>query len=231
MPVRIFPLSYPISSETPTYGGLPKPKIISHTSVAAGSTSNTYSITIYNHTSTHVDAPAHFVPNGRSISDYSPEELIFRRPLLVDIPKGRGEWVEEENVKKAVKVRGVDCLLIRTGFWALRDQEIYKTHNPGISPEAILWLRRRFQTICCVGVDSISISGFQDRARGRRAHLVAFERRDGLGEPLLLIEDMNLAVLKSDEKIQKILVVPWFISGIDSAPCTVLAEVIDRDGI
>lgn len=225
MPVRILPLSYPINAETPTYGDLPKPKIMPYKSIATGDTSNVYAITIYNHAGTHVDAPAHFVPNGRRISDYSPEELIFRRPLLVDIPKGSREWVEEENVKTEVKLKGVDCLLIRTGFGNLRGQDLYKTHNPGISPEAILWLRREFQTIRCVGIDSISIAGFQDRARGRRAHLAAFERRDGLGEPLLLVEDINLAVLKSGEKIQKISVVPWFISDIDSAPCTVLAAV------
>lgn len=228
MPVKILSLSYPIGPEMPTYGGLPKPKIIPHTSIAAGDISNTYAITIYNHTGTHVDAPAHFVPNGRGISDYSPEELIFHRPLLVDVLKKPGEWVEEENLK-AVRLKDADCLLIRTGFGTLRGQDIYKTHNPGISPEAILWLRREFQAIRCVGIDSISISGFQNRVRGRRAHLAAFKKHDGLGEPFLLIEDMALAVLKSDKKIQKILVVPWFISGIDSAPCTVLAEVTGHE--
>ena len=100
--------------------------------------------------------------------------------------------------------------------------------TPGISPEAILWLRQRFRKIRCVGIGSISISGFQDRTRGRKAHLAAFEKRSGFGEPLLVIEDMNLAVLKPSEKIQKITAVPWFISGIDSAPCTVLAEVKNR---
>lgn len=198
---------------------------MSHTSVAAGSTSDTYAITVYNHTGTHVDAPAHFVPNGRRISNYSPEELVFRKPLLVDIPKGPGEWVEEENVKRAVKLKGADCLLIQTGFGDLRNQDIYKTHNPGISPEAIFWLRRKFQTIRCIGIDSLSISGFQDRPRGRKAHFAAFERRAGFGEALLLVEDMNLAALKAGIKIQKITVVPWSILCVDSAPCTVLAEV------
>lgn len=225
MPVKILSLSYPVSAETPIYGDLPKPKIMSYSSIAAGGTSNTYAITVYNHTGTHVDAPAHFVPNGRRISDYSPEELTFRRPLLVDILKGPREWVEEENMKKVVELKGADCLLIRTGFGALRNQNIYKTHNPGISPEAILCLRQKLQKIRCIGIDSLSISGFQNRARGRKAHLAAFERRESLGEPLLLVEDMNLTVLKADEKIQKIIVVPWFISDIDSAPCTVLAEV------
>lgn len=222
-------MSYPVSAETPTYGNLPKPKIISHTSIAAGNTSNTYAITVYNHIGTHVDAPAHFVSNGRRICDYSPEELIFRRPLLVDMPKGPGEWVEEENVKKAVKLRDADCLLIRTGFGALRSQDIYKTHNPGLSPEAILWLRRELQKIRCIGIDSISISGFQDRPRGRKAHLAAFEKRKDLDEPLLLLEDVNLSALKAGIKIQKITVVPWSISGVDSAPCTVLAEVVGHE--
>ena len=229
MPVRILSLSYPISAETPTCGDLPKPKIISHTSIAAGDTSNTYTITVYNHTGTHVDAPAHFVPDGRRISDYSPGELIFRRPLLVDIPKGPREWVEEEDVKRAVKSKDVYCLLIRTGFGALRGQDIYKTHNPGISPEAIFWLRRELHKIRCIGIDSISISGFQDRPRGRRAHLAAFEKRRNLSESLLLLEDMNLSVLREGEKIWKLQIVPWLIAGIDSAPCTVLAEVSDHE--
>ena len=196
--------------------------------MAAGDTSNVYAITVCNHTSTHVDAPAHCMQNGRHISDYSPEELVFLKPLLADVHKGPDEWVEKEDLIKAIKSKNVDCLLIRTGFGAFRSQDIYKTNNPGISPKAILWLRRELPTIRCLGIDSISISGFQDRTRGRRAHLSAFEKRNDFGEPLLLIEDMNLAVLKPSEKIQKILVVPWSISNIDSAPCTILAEVMRR---
>lgn len=224
MTVNVISLSYPIDSKTPTHGKSPKPRIKPHTSKSAGGTSSTYIVTVHNHTGTHVDAPAHFVPNGRRISEYSTGELTFLKPALIEMPKAPGEWVEEEDVKK-VRLRNADCLLIRTGFGAFRNKDVYRTNNPGISPKAILWLRREMKNIRCIGIDSISISGFQDRPRGRRAHLAAFEMRDGLGEPLLLIEDMNLAVLKSGAKIQKIMIVPWFISDIDSAPCTVLAEV------
>jgi kynurenine formamidase len=229
MSIKLLLLSYPISVETPVYGNSSKPKIMPDKSIVAGDTSNTYTITVCNHTGTHVDAQAHFVPSGRSIFDYSPEELVFRRPLLVDIPKGPGGWVEKENLEKIVKLESEDCLLVRTGFGALRSQEIYKTHNPGISPEAILWLRRELHKIRCVGIDSISISGFQDRPRGRKAHLAAFDTRPDLSEPLLLLEDMNLSVLRKGEKIRKLQVVPWRIAGIDSAPCTVLAEVSDHE--
>ena len=220
-------MSYPVSAETPTYGNLPKPKIISHTSIAAGNTSNTYAITVYNHTGTHVDAPAHFVSNGRRVSDYLPEELVFRKPVLIDVPRKAGEWVEREDVEKVGSKNG-DCLLIRTGFGIFRGRKIYRTHNPGISPETILWLRREAPKLRCIGIDSISISGFQDRVRGRRAHVAAFERREGLCKPLLLIEDMNLKVLNQETRIRKLFVVPWLVSNIDSAPCTVLAEVVER---
>jgi arylformamidase len=229
MTVRIISLSHAVSTETPTYGDSPKPKIIPQTSIAAGNTSNTCAITVHNHTSTHVDAPAHFVSNGRAISDYSPEELIFRKPLLVEIPKKPGEWVEADDIKKRVKSKSADCLLIRTGFWALRSKDVYRTHNPGISPEAILWSRENLKSVRCLGIDSISISGFQDRTRGRKAHLTAFEKRGGLGEPLLLVEDMNLGILKTGQKIRKLTIVPWLISGVDSAPCTVLAEVAEHE--
>lgn len=228
MSIKVLCLSYPISVETPVYGNLPKLKITPYKSITKGDSCNICIITICNHTGTHVDAPAHFVPRGRPISDYLPEELTFHHAQLVDISKGPGEYVEKEDVKVGIS-NETDCLLIRTGFGVLRDKDIYRINNPGISPEAILWLRQKIRKIRCIGIDGISISGFQDRPRGRMAHLATFKKLGGLNEPLLLLEDMNLTVLKKGEKIRNLLVVPWFIAGIDSAPCTVLAEVLEHE--
>lgn len=228
MSIKVLCLSYPISVETPVYGNLPKPKITPYKSIAKGDSCNICTITICNHIGTHVDAPTHFVPRGRPISDYLPEELTFRHAQLIDIPKGPGEYVEKEDVKAKISNK-TDCLLVRTGFGVLRDKNIYRTNNPGISPETILWLRQKIRKIRCIGIDSISISGFQDRPRGRKAHLAAFENHKGLSEPLLLLEDMNLTVLRKGEKIRKLQIVPWLVVGIDSAPCTVIAEASDHE--
>lgn len=225
--VKVLCLSYPINVETPIYGNLPKPKITSYKAIAAGDPCNIHTIAICNHTSTHIDAPRHFVPRGRPISDYSPRELTFHNTRLIDVPKGPGEWVESEDLKARISNK-TDCLLIRTGFGVLRDKDIYRTDNPGISPEAILWLRQHSK-IRCVGIDSISISPFSDTPRGMKAHLAAFKKRSGLGEPLLLLEDMNLSILRKSEKIRKLQIVPWLIEGIDSAPCAVFAEISNRE--
>jgi len=226
--IKVLCLSYPISVETPVYGNLPKLKITPYKSIAKGDSCNICMITICNHTGTHVDAPAHFVPRGRPISDYLPEELTFHNTLLIDILKGPGGCVEKEDVKARIS-NETDCLLVRTGYGVLRNKDIYRTNNPGISPETILWLRQKIRKIRCIGIDSISISGFQDRPRGRKAHLAAFEKHRGLSEPLLLLEDMNLTVLRKGEKIRELQIVPWLVVGIDSAPCTVLAEVLGHE--
>lgn len=215
-------LSYPMDNKTPVYGGRFRPKISPKTQTGKGDSANTYGINTDNHTGTHVDAPRHFIENGRRISDYSPEELTFNRPVIVDIPKKSNDWVERSDLESCAEgLEGVDCLLIRTGFGQFRSKEVYETRNPGVSPEAITWVRKNFPEIRCMGIDSISISGFQDRERGRRAHRAAFMGDSGLSEPLLVLEDLNL---DGTESIKRLIVIPWQISGIDSAPCTVLAD-------
>ena len=220
-------LSYQIDENTPLYGSTPKPIFNPYRQIPKGDGTNSYVITIHNHTGTHVDAPRHFIPDGRPISDYSFDELIFNNPLLIDCQKALGELIEPEDIHMQ-ELEGVDCLLLRTGFWSFRDrnQEIYRTHNPGISPDVFLWLRKEFTAIRCIGIDSISISSFQHREQGREAHIAAFINHEGLSKPLLLIEDMDLKVLSTDDKLRKVVVIPWQISGVDSAPCVVLAEVV-----
>jgi len=223
-------LSYPIDSKIPVYGSSPRPDIKPHQQIARGDACNTYFVSVHNHSGTHADAPSHFISGGRCILDYSPEELIFNAPIILDLPKALDEWIEEADIKHARHVLSdADCILFRTGFGKYRGKENYKTHNPGIEPEAILYLRKNFPGIRCAGIDALSVSGFQDRAKGRKAHFAAFERRPDLGEPLLLIEDMNLNAVLPNEVLKRIFVVPWQISAIDSAPCTVIAEVLSDE--
>ena len=220
-------LSYPVDQNTPGYGSTPKPTINPYRKISKGDGSNSCIITIHNHTGTHVDAPRHFIPDGRAISNYSFDDLIFNNPLLIECPKDPGELIKLEDIPMQ-ELGSADCLLLHTGFSRIRDRgrEIYRTRNPGISPEVIFWLRKEFPLIRCIGIDSISISSFQHREMGKETHKAAFIDQTGLGEPLLLIEDMNLNTLSTDNKLRKVVVIPWQILGIDSAPCIVLAEVI-----
>lgn len=219
-------LSYTIDQKTPLYGNNPRPSIIPQSSISKGDTSNTFLLKIHNHSGTHVDAPNHFIESGRRISDYSLDELIFIKPFIWNFPLDDAYIIRTEDIIASSQYLGnVDFLLIHTGFGKFRNDDKYRTQNPGIAPETILWLRKNFPGIRGVGIDTISISSFQHREIGRKAHRAAFIEEDDLGEPLLLFEDMKLDEIWN-KKVSRIIVLPWLVDGMESAPCNVLAEVI-----
>lgn len=219
-------LSYIIDEKTPLYGNTPVPSIIPQSSISKGDTSNTFLLTIHNHSGTHVDSPNHFIENGRRISDYSLDELIFTKPFIWNFPLDDSHLIRiEDIVASSQYLSDVDFLLIHTGFGKFRNEDKYRTQNPGIAPETIMWLRKNFSDIRCLGIDTISISSFQHREVGHKAHIAAFFQDDDLGEPILLIEDMKLDEIWN-KKVKRIIVLPWLVDGLESAPCNILAEVI-----
>jgi kynurenine formamidase len=213
-------LSYWLNNDSPVHNDLKKP-FISSKSVMKDDGYNTYLITIENHSGTHIDAPRHFIETGRRIASYSPEELFFKNPIILECPKDDNEFIQISDLKD-VDLEGVDCLFIRTGFGKYRetDPDRYLSQNPGISPKTVEWLRKNFQSIRCLGLDCVSISGYQHGIIGRETHLMAFE--ESMGKPLLLVEDLNLKPVVTD--LKWIMIIPWQLDDVDSAPCTVIAS-------
>ncbi|MEK7376739.1 MAG: cyclase family protein, partial [Candidatus Margulisiibacteriota bacterium] len=176
---------------------------------------NTFTITLENHFGTHIDAPNHFYDRGRTISGYAINELVFNDPHVINLKKNEGELVVPKDLGKLKKC---DVLLINTGFSKFRGSKKYVFKNPGISSEAADFIRKKYPGIKAVGIDTISISSYQNREDGRKAHRAFLDKKNYKNDPVLLIEDMNLS--GSLKKIKKIYVSPLFIEKVDSAPCT-----------
>lgn len=220
---KIIVLSYKIDESIPMYGDTPRPKFIEHKSMEKGDSSNTHKIELYNHSGTHVDAPAHFIKGGKGINEYKIEELIFENVAVVEIEKQEGEIIGLNDVKK---LKGnFDCILIKTGFCNKRNEEVYVKNNPGLSADAVEWIRTNLKSVKCIGLDTISITGFQNREEGREAHKKAFEKKEEFGEPLLLIEDMDLREVNKDSKIKEVRMISWNIEIKNGAPCIITAEL------
>jgi arylformamidase len=222
---KLVRLSYTLKENSPIHIGLTKPNITPVNQISHGDNYNTYLLTLENHCGTHVDAPAHFLEDGRKISEYQPDELLFRNPLILDCFKNPGELIGTKEVSR-IKLKHYDCIFIRTGFdkYRISNLKNYLTLNPGISPEAVDYLRKNFPNLACLGIESISISRFGHQNEAIETHQTAFREKDDYGNPLLLVEDLNFQSL-SDEIVAEVLVVPWQIGGIDSSPCTVLARI------
>ncbi len=235
-------LSYGLSKNSPVYKGLKNISITPNNTILENGY-NTHIISIENHSGTHVDAPAHFLEHGKTISEYDILDLIFDEVLVLDIPRNDGKEINIEdlqnlkiiskrdmaelNNKLNTKLGETDFLIIRTGFYKYRkkEPEKYLTQNPGLSPELIDYLRKNFPSIKAIGIDCISISSFGNPDIAIKTHQTAFIEDEKYGEPLLLVEDMDLSILSTSEHIKKLFLIPWQVKGVDSAPCTVIVEL------
>lgn len=206
-------LSHRIGKLTPAYGGDNPVILKSVKSIKNGDSCNTMSWSFPNHIGTHIDAPLHFVENGKSICQLKPKDLIFTKVQLITLKNtGCGYMITPDDLKG---IRDCDLLLIKTRFEIYRDKPVYWKDSVSLSPELAGWLKKKCPSLRSVGIDSISISNLNRREIGRQAHK-AF-----LGRGILLIEDMRLGGLRKAPAM--VIAAPILVEGADASPCTVLA--------
>lgn len=220
-------LSYLLSPDTPTPGGRCPLRLTVDESLAQGHPGNTFYLTLWNHCGTHVDAPAHMVPDGVPITQVSTADLVFERPVVLDVPKADDELVTEADLMgHRQALAASDAVLIRTGFsrWRQTDPDRYRDHNPGLSASAARFLAQpQFAKLRAVGIDAVSIAATACLDEGIKAHHILFAaQREG---PVLIIEDVDLRGDLSG--MQRLIVAPLRAAGLDSSPCMVLAEFRD----
>ncbi len=126
---------------------------------------------IFEHIGTHVDAPAHFNPNGRYVTELRPSELIVPA-VVIDIARRAAEdpdtTVSIDDLRRHERRHGrIDhgaAVLMHSGWGAkVGDPDAYRgtdasggLHFPGFSREACAWLIER-RRISALGVDTLSI--------------------------------------------------------------------------
>lgn len=216
-------LSHIYKTVIPAYGKSASLNVSAVRSLAGGDTANIYSFTLENHWGTHMDAPNHFFVHGRKISEYEPSFLFFRSPQVIALSLKPCEILTCGDWIKTVR-HDTDLLLFQSGWGAFREQNIYCCENPGIHPDVGFYLRKNFPSLKSVGMDWLSISSYQNRPLGREAHR-AFLNPDGEGEPVLIVEDMDLSM--DLRALQSVHVAPLRMEMLDSAPCTVIGSFGD----
>ena len=216
---RYLYLSYFLDNQTPLYAGGKGIEITPINQIDKGDTANTKSITLHNHSGTHIDFPNHFIAAGKTSEQYEASFWIFDCPALLEYKALENEIINFKKDDLSKIPFETDFLIIKTGFGKYRRTELYWKNNPGLSPESAQILRDQFPQLRVIGMDFISLTSFQNRTLGRVAH------RKFLGghRPLLLVEDMDLEKLTKSPK--KIICAPLMIDKVDGAPVTVIAEL------
>jgi arylformamidase len=218
-------LSYALSETTLAAGGRKALTIQTDEALERGNFGNTFYYTAWNHAGTHLDTPGHMLPGEKVITDLNINCLIFEHPCVVDVPKKDDELiVSRDLLSHADTISQCDLLLLRTGFTAYRDSDPlrYRDHNPGLSIDVADYLADHcFPKLRAIGIDTISMAAAANVSEGVKAHKILFTKPSSC--PVVLIEDMDLSVDLTHMK--RIIVAPLFIKGLDSSPCTVIAEI------
>ncbi|MFC1509552.1 cyclase family protein [Candidatus Omnitrophota bacterium] len=215
-------LSYELSPDTYEYGGKKSLTIKQKRAISRGDTCNTFILNLPNHIGTHIDCPNHFFASGKKLSQYKIKDFIFSKPAILNCPKQENGLITLDDIRGNLKkLKKKDILLLRTGFYKYRSSIQYAIKNPGIDPEVARFIRKNLPNIRCIGVDSISVSSYGNRKIGRETHRIFLQKHSFKGQPVCIIEDMDLSGYLMD--LKKVFVVPLFIKGADSAPCTIFA--------
>ncbi|HET8548238.1 MAG TPA: cyclase family protein [Bryobacteraceae bacterium] len=217
-------LSYPLSRDVPFWKELRRPSVEQLYDLSRGDVCNSFYFTTNNHAGTHVDGPNHFNPAGRRIGEYDVNELVFTRPAVIEMEFGEAHLIGAGDLRRMNVEAACDVLLLRSGFSAHRasDATLYVERGPGFSRGAAGYLLAALPNLKCLIVDFISIASTAHQEEGCDAHRVFLGCAGYSERTVLLVEDANIPAGFRAPK--RILVVPWMIDGVDSAPCTVLAE-------
>lgn len=118
-------------------------------------------LTLITHGGTHLDAPWHFGPTSEGkpskTIDQIPLEWCYSDGVLLDLHhKKANESITIDDIKAALakvgyKLKPFDIVLLMTGADKYIDNPQYSAMNPGMSPEATLWLIE--QGVKVIGTD------------------------------------------------------------------------------
>ena len=184
-----------------------------------GYSCNTLNLSFPNHSGTHIDFPFHFNPKGKTINNYTADFWQFNKVEIIDLTgKVTDCQIIGPELFNGLENLETDLVLIKTGYGTFRGTDRYTLTSPGLAADLAPFLRKIFKKLRCIGIDLISISSYNNREEGHKAHQAFLNPNEG--EPILLIEDMKL---DAGGPFKKVMVAPLLIENADGAPCTVFA--------
>jgi arylformamidase len=213
-----FFLSHTLDVDTPGFGGTKGFSRDVLRSINSGDSSNSELWTFNNHVGSHVDSPRHFSSAGPTISDYAASHWIFDHVTVLSIATKNDEIISPDAWCDGIP-NDCELLLLKTGFEAVRSEEAYWKHNPGLSPDLATWLRAHRPSVRSIGFDFISLTAFQHRALGREAHQ-AFLRH--ITSPILIFEDLKLSAC--GQNLTQVIALPLMVKNGDGGPVTVVGR-------
>ena len=209
----IYDISLPISESLVVWPGDPLVRITQPSHLARGDKVTISRLDIGAHTGTHVDAPAHFVPDGDGVETLSLSALVG--PAWV-VYAPEVDALSAEVLAALSIPPGAERVLFRTrnsDLWARGETE-FQQDFVALTEDGAHWLVTR--GVQLVGIDYLSIALFQCLIPVHRLLLNA---------GLVVVEGLNLSEIAPGR--YRLVCLPLNIVGGDGAPAR--AILIDEE--
>ncbi len=171
-------------------------------------------ITMFSHTGTHIDAPAHLIKEAKTL-DQLELNHFYGAALLIDLESSEKSQIEHHDLEPYLeKITKVDFLILKTGWSRYWGTEAYFKDYPVLTLKAATWLSKF--NLKGVGLDTISIDNADVKALV--IHKIILEKN------IIIIENLNnLADIKSPDFMFSCL--PLRIEQADGSPVRAVAYV------
>jgi len=203
-------ISVQLSDRIPKWPGSSGCSIIRVRSIALGDLTTDSCLSCDVHSGTHIDAPAHILPNGATVESLPFETLIG--------PAVAVEHCSSEHISASIlELMGIGTktkrLLFKTGNSKLWGDEEFQKNFIGLTADAAEWIVSR--GIILVGIDYLSIEPY-GQCLGTHTIL--------LKSGVVILEGLNMSAVTPGN--YEMICLPLNLAGAEGAPArTVLRSV------
>jgi len=203
-------ITFPLNSSLPKWPGSKGFKSIQIKSFENDGVNHT-EISLDNHYGTHLDAPLHFIREGKSIEDLDLQKLIGKAYVveIYDVKSIGAVELEMANIPLEAKK-----LLFKTDNQKLwkSNKGVFEPDFTAVSAEGAQWLINR--GIELVGIDYLSIQRYHD---GPETHLLL------LRNEVIIVECLKLEEVSTGW--YDLICLPILIAGAEGAAARVLVKI------
>lgn len=209
--MNVIDLTQVIHSDMPVFPGTEQP-IFEKANTLEKDGFREAKITMYSHTGTHIDAPAHMLSDGPYLDDLEINKFIGKATIL-DFSDENIDIIEIKDLKRyEEKIENAEFVLIKTGWNKFWGKQSYYEDFPALSEEAAKWISEF--NLKGIGIDAISIDKMKS---------TTFEvHKTLMSKSIIIIENLtNLESINSDYFILSIL--PLKNKNADGSPVRAIA--------
>lgn len=202
-------ITLPIEPDMPVWPGDDRVQLFRRQKLEDGDSSNVSFLSLSVHTGTHIDAPIHFLLNGKTV-DQIPMDYLIGETQVVEISSGV-EQIDVHLLNQLGIYQEVKRVLFKTDnshIWE-QDQKQFQEDFIAVEEDAAAWLVEK--GIITVGIDYLSIAPY---TQSRPTHETL------LKAGVLIIEGLDLSDVKPG--MWKMFCLPLKLSGSDGAPARVI---------